>query len=222
MAHYALVSVDHFESNGTPNFIPSRCAICQDILRGILFACSRADCAEKKHPLHTDDRICETCFRSGKHPQEHLVKIYKHCILDESITPKISQDLCKCSTVPRTDPDGDYAALYPIDRDAKHRTNINRFVKCRLFLLPGLVANAKYQVLESSMESRKGKETRRLGDVRNMNNDKPLYGLDAALDEVLDADIALPFRRYANKFPFGNTHISIMIGPLIIENGVPQ
>ena len=42
-------------------------------------------------------------------------------------------------------------------------------------------------------------------------------------DEVeADEDIPFFFRKYTEKYPFGNVHMSLRIGPLIIENGVTQ
>lgn len=41
-------------------------------------------------------------------------------------------------------------------------------------------------------------------------------------EAAVDKDIPLFFRRYTQKYPFGNVHVSLRIGPLLIENGVPQ
>ncbi|KAF7555989.1 hypothetical protein G7Z17_g1717 [Cylindrodendrum hubeiense] len=35
-----------------------------------------------------------------------------------------------------------------------------------------------------------------------------------------DQDIPLFFRRYAEKYPFGNVHMALRVGPLVFENGV--
>jgi hypothetical protein len=38
-----------------------------------------------------------------------------------------------------------------------------------------------------------------------------------------ETDKGIPFhlRRYIKKFPLGNVHMGLMVGTLIIENGVP-
>lgn len=41
-------------------------------------------------------------------------------------------------------------------------------------------------------------------------------------EAAADKDIPLFFRRYTEKYPFGNVHMSLRIGPLLIENGVAQ
>ena len=37
-----------------------------------------------------------------------------------------------------------------------------------------------------------------------------------------DRDIPLFFRKYTEKYPFGNVHMALRVGPLLIENGVAQ
>jgi hypothetical protein len=44
----------------------------------------------------------------------------------------------------------------------------------------------------------------------------------AAAEEEADKDIPFLFRPYTDKYPFGNVHMALRIGPLIIENGVSQ
>jgi hypothetical protein len=48
-------------------------------------------------------------------------------------------------------------------------------------------------------------------------------GGSAALEEV-EADKDVPFflRKFANNYPFGNIHMALRVGPLVIENGVEQ
>ena len=44
----------------------------------------------------------------------------------------------------------------------------------------------------------------------------------AAAEQEADKDIPFLFRPYTEKYPFGNVHMALRIGPLIIENGVSQ
>lgn len=37
-----------------------------------------------------------------------------------------------------------------------------------------------------------------------------------------DKDIPFFFRKYTEKYPFGNVHMALRVGPLLIENGVAQ
>jgi hypothetical protein len=137
--------------------------------------------------------ICEQCVRSWKQNQMGLVKVYKHCILDQSINPQRSRDICHCSDVARFDINGDSATLYPIEPTANHRTH-----KCRLYKIPGLMMQAKQRELETPLE----------------------FQIGVSLAEDIGADILMD--QVSSQFPFGNTHVSLMIGPLIIENGVEE
>ena len=37
-----------------------------------------------------------------------------------------------------------------------------------------------------------------------------------------DEDIPFFFRKYTEKYPFGNVHMALRVGPLLVENGVAQ
>jgi hypothetical protein len=43
-----------------------------------------------------------------------------------------------------------------------------------------------------------------------------------AKEASADRDIPLFFRKYTEKYPFGNVHMALRVGPLVIENGVSQ
>jgi hypothetical protein len=43
-----------------------------------------------------------------------------------------------------------------------------------------------------------------------------------ATEAQADGDIPLYFRKFTEKYPFGNVHMALRVGPLIIENGVSQ
>ncbi|KAE8420152.1 hypothetical protein BDV36DRAFT_307202 [Aspergillus pseudocaelatus] len=42
----------------------------------------------------------------------------------------------------------------------------------------------------------------------------------AAMESEADEDIPLFFRQFTEKYPFGNVHMALRVGPLVIENGV--
>lgn len=72
-----------------------------------------------------------------------------------------------------------------------------------------------------SMESRKAKKTGQISVVRSSKRpvNEAVHALESRLNEKLDSDVPWVLRTVAHKFPFGNTHVSLMVGPLIIENG---
>lgn len=189
-----------------------------------MFRCETTKCNEVP-PMKGSDSICEDCFRQEKHARNHLVKHYKHCVLQEAITPEVSRKLCRCTTIERTDLDGNYISLFPVDEDLKHRTSAGfQSAKCRLLQLRAAVAEAKHKETQS-LSSRwglKGK-VEKDSNITASAGSRQLPHLDAKLVDDLDQDIPLPMRGYAaEKFPLGKAHIALMVGPLIIENGAPK
>ncbi|KAL2143634.1 hypothetical protein VTI28DRAFT_10141 [Corynascus sepedonium] len=49
---------------------------------------------------------------------------------------------------------------------------------------------------------------------------RPLENLKSTVEDDIDGGVPLPVRKFLEGFPLGNSHLSLMIGPLIIENGV--
>ncbi|OAP58040.1 hypothetical protein AYL99_07130 [Fonsecaea erecta] len=221
------VRLERWNEDFSPSLTAARCAIpkCRNILRGVLFQCRRQDCQEVPR-LTRDDYICEKCFRQRTHPQDHLVKVYKHHILDAIMLPHVSRKLCRCSDVAPFDANGSYTALYPIDPNAKHRWDkAQKVPKCRLFQLSALVVDAKRQGLETPLENKKQLQSLTkdaLATIRTKSSPRrPLrHAAEQRLEEQPDADIPFVSKTVNSKFPFGNTHVALMVGPLIIENGV--
>ena len=44
----------------------------------------------------------------------------------------------------------------------------------------------------------------------------------AATEAAADEDIPLFFRQFMQQYPFGNVHMALRVGFLVIENGVAQ
>ena len=192
-----------------------------------MFQCQLEGCLEIPR-LSRDDYICEKCFRQREYHRDHLVKVYKHHILDGIILPQISRKLCQCSDVASFDTNGSYTALYPVDPKAKHRWDkAQKVPKCRLLQLPALVVDAKRQGLETPLENNKQLQNLTqdaLATLRTKSYAKKASRRAAGqrLEEEPDTDIPFISKTINSKFPFGNTHVALMIGPLIIENGVDQ
>jgi hypothetical protein len=125
-------------------------------------------------------------------------------------------------------------------------------MRCGLLNLGTLVAEAKYQGMLSKHEKRisladqkhidEAREAQRqreaakaarsrgpslkvyeqpsLVDTGNRNAEA---GRSTTLEESrADGDIPFFLREFVNKFPFGNVHMALRIGPLIIENGAKR
>lgn len=45
---------------------------------------------------------------------------------------------------------------------------------------------------------------------------------DVEEEKLASKEIPLLYRKFTNRYPFGNVHVALMFGPLMIENGVPE
>jgi Na+-translocating ferredoxin:NAD+ oxidoreductase RnfC subunit len=124
-------------------------------------------------------------------------------------------------------------------------------VECGLLKLGEIVAEAKYDGMRTMtiQKKRKNKNKRNLADERREDKQRvetmkqkqaqrpktitqqsqhaperaAMSGTAVAVEEA-EADEDIPFflRRYTEKYPFGNVHMALRIGPAVIENGVAQ
>ena len=125
-------------------------------------------------------------------------------------------------------------------------------IKCGLLNLGTLVAEAKYQEMLSKYEKHINLgDQERINEARDQKqrdddaysarirsrslktvNEKSLVdprqriaeggNTEAFEEDEADEDVPFFMRKFANRFPFGNVHMALRVGPLIIENGVEQ
>ncbi|KAH8587283.1 hypothetical protein B0O99DRAFT_556899 [Bisporella sp. PMI_857] len=241
------LTLTKFDKYWIPIFSPARCSSCSSTLRGSMF-----------HKTDGDDEkttMCEECYRESHYGHPGLVKVYKHCILEEVITPGASRNICRCSAVPHFDSNGRSRVLFPVGEEDKHRSIEEGGMQCGLLKLGELVAEAKYDGMQTTIKKRiklgeekrmheeqakknkeieakiKKKEAARVGR-RNMKTVTQPSLHDAGIksetsgksvsveDQEADGDIPFFLRKYTEKYPFGNVHMALRVGPLIIENGV--
>jgi hypothetical protein len=222
-----------------PVFEPLRCILCKMVIRGSMFRCAHENC--KAHGAK--GFICQDCRYEGKHKQDHLIKLYKHCILRDVITPEISRKMCLCGTVPQYDADGRSRALFPVRASDKHRSTIKTgAVQCGLLDLGELIAEEKYRGIWLKMENRislgdeKRKADRKKREqeaaAKKLENDRK-KGTRTTVDrgkeatstiqeKSADEDIPFFMRKFTDRYPFGNVHMALRVGPLLLENGVEQ
>lgn len=173
--------------------------------------------------------LCEGCF-TRKGPEEHrkdlLVKEYKHCILDSIITTKKSAALCQCADVSKFDSFGSDADLYPIPKAAEHRLSTEpHHSKCRLCQLPNLVREMKASELRKPLEHRKRLAKMTEGAAKRMRRIQATnrhFGPTRGLQQRFKEPVMSTMKRISPVYPFGNAHVALQIGPLIIENGIPH
>lgn len=201
----------------------------------------------------TDEKdfdVCENCYRQYYHGNERMRKLYKHCVLKESINEDQSQKICRCGTVPHINSDGFHRRLFPVNQLDDHRGTdpLKKGIKCGLLNAGTLVAEAKYNGMLSKQEKQVDLIDQKRLDQKRKDEEKlflkgkaPKFGVsqqqslvdrnqrvaEAGNSTMLDeqeADEDIPFflRKFTNKYPFGNVHMALRVGPLIIENGVEQ
>ncbi|GIJ86992.1 hypothetical protein Asppvi_005891 [Aspergillus pseudoviridinutans] len=242
------VALSKFDHLWIPRFQPMHCARpeCKSIIRGSMFI---------SHSHDDPSVVCEGCYRLYYYGKESYVKAYKHCILQQSITPDISRNICRCSTVPRYDNSGRPLALFPVDKNVKH-LDVGGFgtIQCSLLKLGELVARAKYDGLQSTVGIKKAKpmptfskfsieniaantmqnrtqkqagqkqEKMKLVTGTSLHDSQKSSATSSSTSVVTEAqadtDIPLFFRKFTNKYPFGNVHMALRVGPIVIENGV--
>ncbi|PYH86892.1 hypothetical protein BO82DRAFT_397458 [Aspergillus uvarum CBS 121591] len=244
------LTLSGFDSDWNARLEPLKCSDCSSIIRGSMFTHS----GKSNHAKQLT--VCEDCYRKLYFGREQYVKVYKHCVLAETITPTLSQDLCHCADVSRLDSSGLPGALFPIPKGERH-VAIPIAKRCKLLELNTRVALAKYHGLQSTVRDhrKKDKKTTRFrvksagaaGRVKYEPAKKvilrkepdskqaalrPEPGKEAPFardqdtntasmkEAMADEDIPLFFRHFAQQYPFGNVHMALRVGPLVIENGV--
>lgn len=189
--------------------------------------------------------VCERCYRQHYHGNPQYEKAYKHCILPKTITPPISLEMCECEGISQEDEEG-VPYLFPVPKGQPHVDNDE--ARCKLLNLGQQVALAKYygllNIVKNQQNQPKGckKLACKLRSILNLDrkdqNGKdnksikiselkrlPLQDVSnnaAATEAAADEDIPLFFRQFTQQYPFGNVHMALRVGPLVIENGVAQ
>ncbi|RSM12703.1 hypothetical protein CDV31_006170, partial [Fusarium ambrosium] len=221
-----------FSKDWRPSFQSLRCKgqDCNGIIRGSMFVSQ-----DKSEP----SVVCEECYRAHYYGKENYTKTYKHCVLAESITPEISRDMCHCTGVPHEDEKGQPLSLFPVSKKAFHLKHT--IPPCNLVDLGDQVALAKYQGLQTALGGKekiekqrreltkvelpnakksKSDELRKMIGRGRANSRSASSSTTSVVEPQADEDIPLLFRRYTERYPYGNVHMALRVGPLVIENGV--
>ncbi|KAM5463858.1 hypothetical protein MauCBS54593_007303 [Microsporum audouinii] len=209
-----------------PRLEPLPCTKCKNFIRGSMFTA--------KDPTYPSI-ICEQCYYGN----ERYAKTYKHCILSEAITPVRSRKICRCRDVPHLDSSGHPRGLFPVIKGENH-LSAGGFgsIQCGILKLGEYVALAKYKGLQTivGLKANKKDNTKpkkisgwRPGKLttvasRSLHNSTSRTPSESstsvATEAQADGDIPLFFRKFTEKYPFGNVHMALRVGPLVIENGV--
>jgi hypothetical protein len=234
------IRVVGFDETHMPILGPDRCSDCQNVLRGALF----------RNLADEQTLICETCYRQKHYEDSNYTKLHKHCSLQTQITPEDSTKVCLCMSVPKTDASGAPRALFPVDENPKDDPHLNPEgeagkLRCGLYELTDMLAEAKFAATRLGVDKKTTLGDIRRADMAEMESADALYGAprphrlqsNSLVDSKLmvsefgrsygDTDKSyqdIPFylRPITDKYPYGNVHMAVRIGPLVIENGVAK
>ncbi|KAF5855783.1 hypothetical protein ETB97_008444 [Aspergillus alliaceus] len=130
-------------------------------------------------------------------------------------------------------------SLFPLNEEDNHIAYKAGY-RCTVLKLSELVPYAKYQGLLNTAKFKR-KRKRRLSDIQWISNmvdrsralrsvteqsrqgdqHDPVSSKTSGVTEAqANEDIPLFFRQFTEKYPFGNVHMALRVGPLVIENGV--
>ncbi|KAI1111526.1 hypothetical protein F5Y14DRAFT_424848 [Nemania sp. NC0429] len=236
------LKLDFVSKSGVPMLAPLRCSSCSSAVRGSMYRRQEKD-------RRAEEVICEDCYRDKFSASTEFLKIYKHCILRTAISPQASRQICYCDEVPHRDTDGKPLGLFPVDKDAQHlKASGPGLVECGLLKLPEIVAEAKYEGMQTLASNNKGKvkgladEKRDAAERRAIESKKLLRQQQrkivtqqsqnawnrtketgtavAVAESEADEDVPFFLKRYTENYPFGNVHMALRLGPLVLENGV--
>ena len=173
--------------------------------------------------------MCQDCQNAGKHQHHSFRKHYKHCVLTESIDASTSRNICRCGTVARHDTVGKSRRLYPVHAKDKHRSTPKGTVQCGLLDLPNLIAEAKFENVVQKVDRRSTlEEEKRLArqeairreSQKGANQYRRQTTTETVDEKEAEEDVPFFMRRITDRYPFGNVHMAIRVGPILIENGV--
>ncbi|RAL11933.1 uncharacterized protein BO97DRAFT_478319 [Aspergillus homomorphus CBS 101889] len=239
-----------FDGNWNAQFEPLKCSDCTSIIRGSMFT------KDVKLDPANQRTVCEDCYRRSDFGREQYTKVYKHCILAETITPELSRNLCRCLHISRLDSKGLPRGFFPISKEDNH-VSAPFTKRCKILELNTRVALAKYDGLQSTVRDHMEEDKKPHGSGPKVNGrardgehkppkkvtlrkdpkaaQLPLRtdsgkrnslahdqdsNIASAKEARADDDIPLFFRQFAQQYPFGNVHMALRVGPLVIENGV--
>ncbi|ENH63159.1 hypothetical protein FOC1_g10009050 [Fusarium oxysporum f. sp. cubense race 1] len=134
--------------------------------------------------------ICESCYRATHYGQTRFVKKYKECCLPTALTPEMSQ--------------------------AKYASTRSQFGKNDSLLQLRKKDPVGGELPKPVVVTRK--QPSRLAHLNETS--LPEYGYSYGFSTDEPEDIPMYLRSTIEKYPYGNVHMALRFGPLIIENGV--
>jgi hypothetical protein len=207
-----------------PDFRPSVCSSedCSSVIRGAEFRCLNS-CHRHNQNCPPEDRlvICETCMRNGKHKIDHLRKYEKRCILREAVSSIKSRQICTCGYAPTSGNNSGEDTCSAICRVRKHLRD------CPVLQLKRRHEQAKRDELKHRQHMADDPKTQKARIFRfNISALFPGGGKKdykgGKVTYVGTRAVGWAAQSMPPPVQFGNVHMALMVGPIIIENGYPK
>jgi hypothetical protein len=220
-------------------FQVSTCSICRQTIRGSFFLCSMGCQAVNPSIVQANGGnnatlLCEDCTRMELHPAEHLQKHQKHCILSHQSISQSANRICSCgqaNSAPIQYP-------FPITEKTSHpntcllrrstdlhtKAKLDNLKSCKALSQPNSETNEDHAntpdsapLSPSKRKSFFDKITRRnsISTRESSNRERLLKGFTRSV-------VRPAAKVVGNTIKYGNIHMSLSIGPIVIENGVPK
>ncbi|KAL8366755.1 hypothetical protein RB595_010558 [Gaeumannomyces hyphopodioides] len=216
------------------DFVSLECSSCEKAIQGSYFECVGDGCA----CIYTPGKsvFCETCSREprSKHRPDALRKVHKRCVLSDCLSEEAARRACRCPGLGAPSKPDDTNGTN--DATCSNSSLDSEHVQRPLFQFGAGDRHGHEQTcalarLRRRHERAKMTELQRLG----MLEGTPESGGDArgppglaAARAAARAAVGAASRAGAraikatDNIPYGNVHMSLMVGPLMIKNGVPQ
>lgn len=202
---------------GRLKFTPSRCAQCRKTIRGAYFRCAEGCQPQVDHedPIPDFFDLCEDCVRNERHDPPHLKKENKSCILENAISEEEADRLCSCGA----NQSNPWAADFPFSISTKdwHPRD------CGLRqVAPSYVWTRREEIGHTRTVEYDSQRSGERNHCRSSGNGGSLqsHSVGSRARRVLPT----PQREAIAKriFPYGNIHMALRFGTVIVENGVPE
>ncbi|OGM45322.1 hypothetical protein ABOM_006404 [Aspergillus bombycis] len=235
------LTLSKFDDQWVPQFAPMQCAECRAIVSGSMF--TRQEQSEV--PQEAAHTICEDCYRSNmsrKMCQCSDVSHYDSQGCPRSLFPLNEEDKHisyrsshRC-TILKLSELVTYAKYQGLLRTAKVKRKRGRRLSDASWISK-IVDRSRGRPNSQHTDAQRGQShnqspqtygTKRQPAFRSVTENTrqgdhraPVSSTtSAATESKADADIPLFFRQFTEKYPFGNVHMALRVGPLVIENGV--
>ncbi|KAK2804587.1 hypothetical protein FQN51_001788 [Onygenales sp. PD_10] len=216
-------------TNDTPKFAPLECLSCGDVIYGSFF---RKIGMEPVTPSNTRKRldcICESCYRADHYGDSGYVKIHRHCPLTGLIDSDPSNKFKPYDGFIHSVAESKYREMGRGHESKYLETGKGLESKYRK-IGRGLGNVIRRHSLHGSLGAAEVKDRKTLVAPRTEHARLTIgqnHGLEHPTARLLnpragtEVEEALPtsLRHKAEENPFGNVHMALRIGPLIIENG---